>query len=361
MRFLAVLTSAFFGFTLLAVTGVYSLVRQHPSDSLPHLAFISEDGFLYRMNADGENLQQLAATGYASFAPTWSQDGKWVGYIQNQREVRGQQITLRGRMQAPLTTPIRLYGAMAWHERGVAFHNGFRLYLDDGNQVKELPAPQGQKSHLAWSPDGAWLAFVVLDRPTGYNIYLIRPDGTHLTPLTNDARQNIYPLWSPDSKWIAFVSNNSTFGFQLHKIRPDGRNRQQITDAISVAHFSPPAWSPDGAWLAFAGQRGSMDWNIYRVRSDGSLQEPLTDSRYPARNPAWSADGRFIAFQSQQHGSSMIYRMKADGSHLQPLTPDTLSAKYPVWSPRREFDWQPFKLLIVGLLLSLLFGFFPRN
>lgn len=351
MRFFATTTLTILGVLLLGISSGYSVVRHQPSDTLPWLAFISGDAYLYRMDADGDNLHQVSYTGHANAAPHWSSDGQWISFIKGGREVRGHRINLNGKMLESITEPIRLYGAIALSPDGqsVAFHNGFRLYSTDGSQIRELPVPRGQKSHLSWSPDGEWLVFVLLDRANGYNLYLIRPNGRDLTRITQEARQNFYPVWSPDSQWLAFVSSNSDFGFQVHKIRLDGTDRQQLTRRVMVANFSAPVWSPDGNWIAFSAQRGAFHWNIYRVRSDGTHQEQLTDLQHQNRNPSWSPDGKWIAFQAYQQGGTAVYRMNSNGSDLQRLTYLPESAKYPVWSPRTEFNWNPLLLIVLGV------------
>ena len=53
----------------------------------------------------------------------------------------------------------------------------------------------------SWSPDGSWIAFgrKVPRAPVGRQIWLMRPDGSERTPLTNDQESNFSrPLWSPD-------------------------------------------------------------------------------------------------------------------------------------------------------------------
>jgi len=59
----------------------------------------------------------------------------------------------------------------------------------------------------SWSPDGAWIAFgrKVPRAPVGRQIWLMRPDGSERTPLTNDQESNFSrPLWSPDGTMLLF-------------------------------------------------------------------------------------------------------------------------------------------------------------
>jgi TolB protein len=59
----------------------------------------------------------------------------------------------------------------------------------------------------AWSPDGAWIAFVTQENESD-DIWLVRPDSTEQKALMrNDWEWDKHPTWSPDSSRIAFFSN----------------------------------------------------------------------------------------------------------------------------------------------------------
>ena len=59
---------------------------------------------------------------------------------------------------------------------------------------------------------------------------------------------NTWPRWSPNGEWIAFQSNVIGNSTQIYVIRPNGLDLKPITLASSgVNQF--PAWSPDGTRL----------------------------------------------------------------------------------------------------------------
>jgi TolB protein len=59
----------------------------------------------------------------------------------------------------------------------------------------------------AWSPDGAWIAFVTQENESD-DIWLVRPDSTEQKALMrNDWEWDKHPTWSPDSSRLAFFSN----------------------------------------------------------------------------------------------------------------------------------------------------------
>lgn len=111
----------------------------------------------------------------------------------------------------------------------------------------------------AWSPDGqslAWLVAGDLEGDGGYKTGLAVFDlaaktGT-LMHVFEPAGGGSLPLdvaWSPDGAWIAFV----TFGEppasgrapNLWVIHPDGSDEMYVGEGLN------PVWSPDGAHLAF--------------------------------------------------------------------------------------------------------------
>lgn len=114
---------------------------------------------------------------------------------------------------------------------------------------------------LAWSPDGAWLSFVVdAIHSTAYAVPIadllrrVRPsDGVPTAELTSDllvtAADTIpsQPVWSPASDTLTFVSR-------------DGRSIREVNVRTSVertlltqriAGIFPLSWTPDGQHLVF--------------------------------------------------------------------------------------------------------------
>ena len=89
------------------------------------------------------------------------------------------------------------------------------------------------------SPDGKTLALAALDRLYVRPI----PDGEprRLTRLDMVEAQ---PAWSPDGAWIAFVTW-SPEGGHLYKVRADG-SASPVRLSTRPAIFQQPAWSPDG-------------------------------------------------------------------------------------------------------------------
>ncbi|HEX9581463.1 MAG TPA: amidohydrolase family protein [Gemmatimonadales bacterium] len=90
------------------------------------------------------------------------------------------------------------------------------------------------------SPDGARLAFTVLDRLHVMDY----PSGTPRRLTTSEVPE-AEPTWSPDGQWIAYVTASTESGGHVMKVRADGRARpQQLTTMAAL--YQQPAWAPDG-------------------------------------------------------------------------------------------------------------------
>jgi Tol biopolymer transport system component len=103
-----------------------------------------------------------------------------------------------------------------------------RLLLDN----KELAGRANHIRALTWSPDGEWLAFQTDD-----GIYLVRPDGSGLSPVVEKgffiAASAVQ--WSPDGSRIAYLR-----GGALSIVNVDGGG-ERIVEGIPARSI---AWNP---------------------------------------------------------------------------------------------------------------------
>lgn len=200
----------------------------------------------------------------------------------------------------------------------------------------------------AWSPDGAWIAFVSFQLGN-YDIWVMRSDGSGQThKIALDAWDD-YPTWSPDGSQLAFVSTGVTDGIANSEvfIGSSAGNARQVT--FNTQGDEWPSWSPDGQWLACSSKRdGDMD--IYTFTSDGGNIVHWTDDPGYDEQPAWSPDGQWIAFirkTQDTNGNGTLQRRddgdfgnlwigSRDGSNFRQLTYDHQAAD-PAWSPDGQY------------------------
>lgn len=85
-----------------------------------------------------------------------------------------------------------------------------------------------------WSPDSRWIAFNS-ERDGNSEIYLMRPDGSAQSRLTQNDRVDERPAWSPDSRKLAFSwRTRADAGIMILNVRRKRRSRQPPVTHISV-------------------------------------------------------------------------------------------------------------------------------
>ena len=222
----------------------------------------------------------------------------------------------------------------------------------DGTGVKRLTNNAAQDSYPAYSADGKKIAFI---RAWGLwfdkaEIYTMNADGSAVRRLTDNDTNEWDPTWSPDGKKIAFSGSN---GIYLMEANGSGVKRiieNCVSDQCYKVYYSPD-WSPDGTKLALGGSEflpgmGDAVKSIYTVNADGSGLKRITNqdttnwadaNGAPDHNPDWSPDGEKIVYESKL-GDYGIYAVDADGSSGEraiyaPTQNNEIEAVDPVWSP----------------------------
>jgi TolB protein len=200
-----------------------------------------------------------------------------------------------------------------------------------------FPGPNGQ---IAFDSDRDTPPDQEEDENPNREIYVMNPDGTDQTRLTNNDEEDIQSSWSPDGEKIAFASNRDG-NLEIYVMNADGTDQTRLTnnDAIDIN----PSWSPDGEKIAFSSDRDQEFGNddIYVMNADdGSDVTRLTDDEDDDIEPSWSPDGEKIAFSSDRdddEGRNDIYVMDAtDGSDVTRLTDTDADDRQPSWSPDGE-------------------------
>lgn len=161
------------------------------------------------------------------------------------------------------------------------------------------------------------------ERDGNFEIYVMNPDGTMPTRLTNTPDPERTPAFSPDKQKIVFaVARRVGFGIQseILTMNGDGLNRKFLRSG-----FPGPAFSPQGNNIAFADRLGfGTTLDIYIMDANGLNVKHLTDHPGNDTDPAFSPDGKTIAFVSDRDAKSPIdsdiYTMNVDGSNVVRLT-----------------------------------------
>ena len=200
----------------------------------------------------------------------------------------------------------------------------------DGSGQTDLTNNPKDDHGPTWAPHGLEIAFEA-ERDGNQEIYVMNPDGSGQTNITNSPSDDLGPAYSPDGSKIAFYSNRAGGNNDIYVMNADGSGVQRLT--TDPAPDQRPAWSPDGTKIAFITNRDG-NFEIYVMNNDGSNQTNITHN--PANDggdPDWSPNGQQIAFWSDRDGNAEIYKMNADGTGVTRLTNNPASDSWPAWSP----------------------------
>jgi TolB protein len=158
-----------------------------------------------------EDTQWLGS--FARFSP----DGQWISYI------------------SPGNQEIQVY------------------HLASGRSIR-IPSSSGEPA--SWSNDsGSGLVTEIDFSGEQYSIYIYQVDVTTTEAIQMSGTEQVtdgWPVWSPDGEWLAFNRKppRAPTGKQLWMMRPNGTELTPLTNELEL-HHGPPAWSPDGRFLVY--------------------------------------------------------------------------------------------------------------
>jgi Tol biopolymer transport system component len=258
-------------------------------------------GRLWLLSAESGSLDDLAAArplttgGFHDMNPSWSYDGVSVLFNSDRRG------------------PADLWA--------LAIDHGSPHRLTSGPGIKIKPRP---------SPNGHWIAYVLIDDEKGHCPYLMRPDGRGAHTLAPEFPGRFDSVeaecWSPDGSRLActFLSLG-TIGIRVVAIDRETGTARAI-DQLDLPGAAPQrlAWSPKGNHLAYeAISDGS--WDIWLADGDGGQPRRLTSDPGNERSPAWSSDGTTLYFIRDYRG---VWRIPMDDA-ARPIGPAQRWAEFP--------------------------------
>jgi Tol biopolymer transport system component len=161
-------------------------------------------------------------------------------------------------------------------------------------RTKKLPIPETDEMD-DWSQDGKWVVTVSDRHPpfgSGYQLYVMHPDGTDERRITEGDGLNCYPRFRPGTNQIAYHHQGHGFD-SLWLVDLDGRNRKQLLTSDKEGAGAPNGayWSPDGKWLAV-------------LRFDWQSQASPTPTKRESESPVTARIGSRSLLRTVRQGAS---------------------------------------------------------
>jgi len=196
---------------------------------------------------------------------------------------------------------------------------------------------------LAWSPDGKLIAYVngnpqwlYSGNVWGTSIWIVSADGGTPRQVVGDEYLNVSPVWL-DARHLLFVSNrDGPRGVYVVEVGPQGRRGEpRIVPGVADPHSI--SYSISAHKLAYA--KFTLRQNIWSYQLGRSTAisikdgRPVTSGSQVIETSDVSPDGKWIAYDGNLRGNMDVYKMPLAGGDAVPLTALPGDEWNPRWSP----------------------------
>jgi Tol biopolymer transport system component len=301
---------------------------------------------LATINADGTNETPL--TSAEDSAPAWSPDGTKIAFrhsaspagIYTMDANGGNQVNIIPNSTEPFPAASISYHDPAWQPvaqvpntfviSGRLTHNGLPVIgatvnLSGTTNAATTTDTLGNFQFSALPQNGSYAV------APSFRRHYFTPANRSVNNLTSNQSANFEVLTVCH---FGNCTKNGKIGFarasDIFVINPDGTGETNITNHAAVETI--PSFAPDGSVIFQSGRDGNFE--IYRK---STLDDPnpvnLTNNAAADIDASYSFDGKSIVFASFRDGNSEIYRMNADGSNPVRLTNSPGIDEWPALSP----------------------------
>jgi Tol biopolymer transport system component/DNA-binding winged helix-turn-helix (wHTH) protein len=346
------------------------------------------DPGLWSVSVTDGALKRVANSPETAWYPTYDRDGTSIFFaarsagagfsIWNLKVADGAnpQEVLTAGLALPRDLSIDRKGRSISYSLGTMSSSLYSLDLMKGESKALVDDRSFRNTLPMFSPAGDRVAYLVQRLGQPGNIWIMNPDGSNPTRLTQNDRAEWMAGWldggrrigfgSMDNKtntlWAASLADGSISrlsalpGRTWVLLSPEGREivfHSSNNDSLNIAKMdlstmkttqltfdkeamSFPSWSRDGQWIAFETWRGEDSFLTVMDRQGGHMTQ-LTHEPGHSWAYSWSPDGHRIAFAGLRDGAWNLFTISVDGTSQQKLTSHTSLAsfvRYPTWSPK---------------------------
>jgi Tol biopolymer transport system component len=248
---------------------------------------------IYTIRADGSGLRQLTSVGdgQAAFQPRWSADGRMIVYVSD--ESGNPEIYLikaNGTGKVQLTNDpgfANFWPTFAPNGSQIAFSRcssflgtcDLAVMRTDGSQIRSLVGGYWHHGQPAYSPDGTNIAYTSDEGGYDSLLWVAKADGSGRQAVSPAPLAADRPDWSPDGGTITYTGNPRAG--QIFVSRPDGSHLRAITSTDAGVLFG--TYSPDGTKMVGRGDPAGL----FLMNPDGSGIAPIANAPEGATFPDW--------------------------------------------------------------------------
>jgi len=236
---------------------------------------------------------------------------------------------------------------LAFSARGVGKDSPYHIWVRSiaGGAAAQLTSGPASDLGPAWSPDGASIAFLRVDKARAR--YMVVPSGGGEPRQVADSPvPDPAPAAQPAACWTR--DGQSMYVVQWAEAQPPfiaavpatGGEPRRITQPPAGKHGdSSPAISPDGATLAFvrqASEKAEHDGDggdIFLSDLSGNNLRRLTFEDTAIHGIAWSADGRDVIYAARRVDQEKLWRVTASGGSPRNVLAGGQNPAFPAVAP----------------------------
>ena len=218
---------------------------------------------------DGSALRSILATSRNEYSPSWSSAGDRMAYITNRSGAP--EIWLRsaaGGWERPVVTGgdfpdegehtlLNVMLSPDGNRAAFTRRSGGKVKIwitsaSGGKPMMLFPGISRYETASSWSPDGAFLAFLIFSEHR--EIAVAQIGGRDAPVLIEDPTLVTPPIWSPDGRWIAYGR-----GEELRLVAPDGKGARVIPCPVKPNNQGfVMVWSRDSSAIYVASSQSEI-------------------------------------------------------------------------------------------------------